>query len=131
MNRLVSKKQLESETKQELEQIRKNQIQLHPRSLIIVDGMDNVSTRIAKCCYPVKNQPIIGYLTKERLITIHKQDCSFVKKLALRKEGKSYLGKRINFKIKIPVSLILLFHGKNGMHKLYLSLVLSSTNPYA
>ena len=51
------------------------------RSLIIVDGMDNVSTRIAKCCSPVKKQPILGYLTKERVITIHKQDCSFMKKL--------------------------------------------------
>ena len=54
--------------------------------------MDNVSTRIAKCCSPLKKQPILGYLTKERVITIHKQDCSFVK-ISTRKEGKSYLGK--------------------------------------
>ena len=62
------------------------------KSLIIVDGMDNVSTRIAKCCSPLKKQPIIGYLTKERVIKIHKQDCSFVKKLAPERKVKVIWG---------------------------------------
>ena len=64
------------------------------RSLIIVDGMDNVSTRIAKCCSPVKKQPILGYLTKERVITIHKQDCSFMKKLTPERKVKVIWGNR-------------------------------------
>ena len=64
------------------------------RSLIIVDGMDNVSTRIAKCCSPVKKQPILGYLTKERVITIHKQDCSFMKKLVPERKIKVIWGNR-------------------------------------
>ena len=63
-----------------------------PKSSIIVDGMDNVSTRIAKCCSPVKKQPILGYLTKERVITIHKQDCSFVKKMAPERTVKVIWG---------------------------------------
>ncbi len=65
-----------------------------PRSLIIVDGMDNVSTRIAKCCFPVKKEPIIGYLTKERLITIHKHDCSLIKKLAPERKLKVVWGEK-------------------------------------
>ena len=64
------------------------------RSLIIVDGMDNVLTRIAKCCSPVKKQPILGYLTKERVISIHKQDCSFMKKLASERKVKVIWGKK-------------------------------------
>ena len=64
------------------------------RSLIIVDGMDNVSTRIAKCCSPVKKQPILGYLTKERVITIHKKDCSFMKKLIPERKVKVIWGNR-------------------------------------
>ena len=63
------------------------------RSLIIVDGMDNVLTRIAKCCSPVKKQPILGYLTKERVISIHKQDCSFMKQLASERKLKVIWGK--------------------------------------
>ena len=65
-----------------------------PRSLIIVDGMDNVSTRIAKCCSPVKKQPILGYLTRERVITIHKKDCSFLKKLIPERKVKVIWGNR-------------------------------------
>ena len=49
---------------------------------IIVDGMDNVMTRIARCCSPNKNQAILGYLTQERVITIHKAKCSFLKNLS-------------------------------------------------
>ena len=49
---------------------------------IIVDGMDNVLTRIARCCSPLKNQAILGYLTQERVITIHKEKCSFLQKLS-------------------------------------------------
>jgi GTP pyrophosphokinase len=49
---------------------------------IIVDGMDNVMTRIAQCCSPLKNQAIKGYLTQERIITIHKVNCTFLQKLS-------------------------------------------------
>ena len=65
-----------------------------PKSSIIVDGMDNVSTRIAKCCSPVKKQPILGYLTKERIITVHKQDCSFVTKLDPQRKVKVIWGNK-------------------------------------
>ena len=49
---------------------------------IIVDGMNNVMTRIAQCCSPLKNQAIKGYLTQERIITIHKVNCTFLQKLS-------------------------------------------------
>ncbi|MDE5978131.1 MAG: bifunctional (p)ppGpp synthetase/guanosine-3',5'-bis(diphosphate) 3'-pyrophosphohydrolase, partial [Turicibacter sp.] len=42
---------------------------------IIVDGLDNVDLRIAKCCHPVPGDPIIGYITKGSGITIHHVDC--------------------------------------------------------
>ena len=44
--------------------------------------MDNVMTRIARCCSPAKYQAIQGYLTQERVITIHKEKCSFLQKLS-------------------------------------------------
>lgn len=57
---------------------------------IIVDGMDNVMTRIARCCSPVKNQAILGYLTQERVITIHKEKCTFLQKLSPERLVKVY-----------------------------------------
>ena len=48
---------------------------------ILVDGMENVMTRIAKCCSPDKSYSIQGYLTLERVITIHKYGCAYLNKL--------------------------------------------------
>ena len=84
----------ESATESEAVTIKEKSAAAASRSLIIVDGMDNVSTRIAKCCSPVKKQPILGYLTKERVITIHKKDCSFMKKLTPERKVKVIWGNR-------------------------------------
>ena len=88
------KKIKESVTESEARKTKEKSAVAASKSLIIVDGMDNVSTRIAKCCSPLKNQPILGYLTKERVITIHKQDCSFVKKMVPERKVKVIWGNK-------------------------------------
>ena len=45
---------------------------------ITVGGVNNLMTRIAKCCNPVKGDDIVGYVTRDRGITIHRQDCAFM-----------------------------------------------------
>lgn len=42
---------------------------------IIIDGVDNVQVNLAKCCKPIHGEPIIGYITKNQGITIHRIDC--------------------------------------------------------
>jgi GTP pyrophosphokinase len=42
---------------------------------IQVRGTGNVMTRLAKCCNPVVGEPIVGYVTRGRGITIHRIDC--------------------------------------------------------
>ncbi|MGB0098352.1 MAG: bifunctional (p)ppGpp synthetase/guanosine-3',5'-bis(diphosphate) 3'-pyrophosphohydrolase [Solirubrobacteraceae bacterium] len=42
---------------------------------ISVDGVDDVMLRIAKCCRPVPGDPILGYISLGRGITIHRGDC--------------------------------------------------------
>ena len=42
---------------------------------ISVEGIDEVMLRLAKCCRPVPGDPIIGYISLGRGITIHRQDC--------------------------------------------------------
>ncbi|RFC34976.1 MAG: GTP pyrophosphokinase [Candidatus Nitrotoga sp. SPKER] len=48
---------------------------------ILVEGVDNLLTRIAKCCKPVPPDLIVGYVTRDRGVTIHRQDCSFMQHL--------------------------------------------------
>ncbi len=42
---------------------------------ISVDGIDEVMLRLAKCCRPVPGDPIVGYISLGRGITIHREDC--------------------------------------------------------
>ena len=42
---------------------------------ISVQGIDEVMLRLAKCCRPVPGDPIVGYISLGRGITIHREDC--------------------------------------------------------
>jgi guanosine-3',5'-bis(diphosphate) 3'-pyrophosphohydrolase len=42
---------------------------------VTVKGVDDVLTRFAKCCGPVPGDPIVGFITRGRGMTIHAQDC--------------------------------------------------------
>lgn len=48
---------------------------------IAVGGVNNLMTRIAKCCNPTSPDAIAGYITRDRGITIHRQDCPFLQRL--------------------------------------------------
>ena len=45
------------------------------RSIIEVDGMPDVLVHFAKCCLPIPGDPICGFITRGRGITIHRVDC--------------------------------------------------------
>ena len=48
---------------------------------IVVQGVDEVLVRLAKCCTPVPGDEIKGYISLGRGITIHRADCPNVKAL--------------------------------------------------
>jgi len=48
------------------------------RGEIVVDGVDDLMTNIARCCKPVPYDPIVGYITKGRGVTVHRKDCAMV-----------------------------------------------------
>lgn len=40
-----------------------------------VEGVDNVLVRIAHCCNPVPYDPIVGFVTRGRGVSVHRADC--------------------------------------------------------
>jgi GTP pyrophosphokinase len=42
---------------------------------VLVLGVNNIATLVAKCCKPVPPDPIIGFITRTRGVMVHRTDC--------------------------------------------------------
>ncbi|GAB4491722.1 MAG: bifunctional (p)ppGpp synthetase/guanosine-3',5'-bis(diphosphate) 3'-pyrophosphohydrolase [Anaerolineales bacterium] len=43
---------------------------------IAINGVSNLAMQLARCCNPTPGDPIIGYITRGRGVSVHRQDCS-------------------------------------------------------
>ncbi|HEX5449443.1 MAG TPA: bifunctional (p)ppGpp synthetase/guanosine-3',5'-bis(diphosphate) 3'-pyrophosphohydrolase [Gaiellaceae bacterium] len=59
---------------------------------VVVQGIDDVLVRLAKCCTPVPGDPIVGYISLGRGITIHREDCPNVRALKRNPERFTTVG---------------------------------------
>ncbi|MBO1530303.1 bifunctional (p)ppGpp synthetase/guanosine-3',5'-bis(diphosphate) 3'-pyrophosphohydrolase [Psychrobacter sp. F1192] len=42
---------------------------------ICIDGLDNIEVNLAGCCHPVHGEPISGYITQSRGVSVHNRGC--------------------------------------------------------
>ncbi len=64
---------------------KENTKKIDHKGAILVDGIDNILVNIAKCCKPIKGDPIVGYITKTSGISIHKANCINMQEITERK----------------------------------------------
>ncbi|MBK5227103.1 MAG: bifunctional (p)ppGpp synthetase/guanosine-3',5'-bis(diphosphate) 3'-pyrophosphohydrolase [Actinobacteria bacterium] len=55
---------------------------------VIVEGLDDLLVRLARCCTPVPGDQIVGFLTRGRGVSVHRVDCPNAKALQLIDENR-------------------------------------------
>lgn len=80
---------------------------------VIVDGMNDVMVRMARCCNPIPGDPIMGYITRGRGITVHHVDCTRVEAGDLARTVNVEWNSEFNF--KHPVNIRVITHDKPGI----------------
>ena len=89
---------------------------------VIVDGVDDVFVRMARCCNPIPGDQISGFITRGRGITIHTSGCP-----RINDEERSRMIRvewNADYSFKHPVNIRVMTHDKPGI----LSLISKSIN---
>jgi GTP pyrophosphokinase len=53
-----------------------------------IQGVDGLMVRYAQCCQPVPGDPVVGYVTRGRGVSIHRADCPNLLMLVLEPERR-------------------------------------------
>ena len=88
----IIKKLSQTEEKKELkiEDIKSRERTRKTGSGINVKGMKEVLVTMARCCNPVPGDKIVGYITRGKGISVHREDCTNVNTL-MSKENERFI----------------------------------------
>ncbi|WP_159654919.1 GTP diphosphokinase [Vibrio atypicus] len=86
INALVNKPTAEEEDKQALEKLQEAEnkapaLSRPKKDAVVVEGVDNLMTHLARCCQPIPGDEIAGYITQGRGISVHRADCEQLEEL--------------------------------------------------
>lgn len=55
---------------------------------VLVEGVGDLMSHMAKCCKPVPFDPIVGYITRGRGVSVHRRDCTVVKRMSEEQQAR-------------------------------------------
>ena len=74
---------------------------------VTVRGLDDALIALARCCNPIRGEPIVGYITRGRGVTVHSERCPNLEKLLYDPERRIEVdwesADRSRFEVRITV----------------------------
>ncbi len=61
---------------------------VHGRDAIVIEGVGNLMTQLAKCCQPLPGDAVAGFITRGRGVSVHRADCKQLARLRDRDAGR-------------------------------------------
>ena len=58
------------------------------RSEVIVEGVDDLLTHMARCCKPVPYDDVVGFITRGRGVTVHRRNCAMIRNLKEKEQDR-------------------------------------------
>ena len=115
IEKLLPKEKIEDRRKKESNQIRLKEKTPDLNGAINLKCFnDDVLLRVGKCCHPVPGDPIIGYLTRGRGITVHHIDCISLQPLEQESERLIEVDWDQSVKTIHPVRISIIANDKPG-----------------
>jgi GTP pyrophosphokinase len=83
---------------------------------IVIEGVSNLLTHLARCCKPVPGDAIVGYVTLGRGVSIHRNDCpNLIERFSLSQDRKVNVSWGKKTTQRYPVDLSIYAYDQTGL----------------
>ena len=81
VNKSLTPGESESQRPETIDRVRKSPQRSAISGGVHVEGLDDLLVRLASCCTPVPPDPIVGFVTRGRGVSVHRADCANARSL--------------------------------------------------
>ncbi len=85
------------------------------RSPVLLGGVEDLPASFARCCAPVKPEPIAGYATVGRGVTIHRASCAGLTRMTANRPDRLIAATWADAAQKLPVTLTIVAIDRQGL----------------
>jgi GTP pyrophosphokinase len=82
---------------------------------VTVRGLDDALIALARCCNPIRGEPIVGYITRGRGVTVHSERCPNLEKLLYDPERRIEVDWESEDSSRFEVRITVLSEDRPGM----------------
>ena len=84
-------------------------------AVLTVKGIDDILVYRARCCNPIRGEPIVGYVTRGKGVSVHSKDCPNVQNLMYEEERRMAVEWTQSADVAYKIRLIIYVEDRPGV----------------